>query len=491
MQRGSEYVSAKEMAVALGGSYYINKNSVKIELKFKNYKLKITARNPFVILISRNDNSQYIFQIPISTLLIGKNIFIPLKYYLPYLEILTGKNIIFNKKEKLISVGNKKINSLAVLENVPSKNVSKTQTTVKKHINSPYDIYKISIEKKANGTLIRLKTQKPLNTFRTAINNGTLFLFLSGVTVDPKLITETHFKGLVKKIKIVNVKNNVQVEFGLRKGYQSQESFVDQTTGDLLITIHNKFLTNKEKQVNELKQRWNFHVIVIDPGHGGKDDGAIGVDGVREKDINLSIALKLGKMITKNMKGVKVVFTRKTDKFVELYKRGEIANKNHGNLFISIHCNSLRKKPSSINGTEVFLLRPGRTKEAIKIAEFENSVIRYEDHPHRYKKLTAENFILVSMAHSAYMRYSEKFAGLLNQDFSKYTRLKSRGAKQAGFYVLVGASMPAVLIETGFISNRKDEKYLASSRGQYAIAKAVFNAIKSYRRYYKKTSQNE
>ena len=170
--------------------------------------------------------------------------------------------------------------------------------------------------------------------------------------------------------------------------------------------------------------------------------------------------------------------------FLDLYKRGKIANENNGKLFISIHCNSTKKKPSDASGAEVYLLRPGRTQEAIEIAETENSVIKYEDNPQKYEKLTDENFILVSMAHSAYMKYSEKFAELLHKDFDLNLKLKSRGVKQAGFYVLVGASMPSVLIETGFISNKNDAKFLKSTAGQNQVAESIFSSIKTYRKYY-------
>jgi len=174
-----------------------------------------------------------------------------------------------------------------------------------------------------------------------------------------------------------------------------------------------------------------------------------------------------------------------------LYKRGKIANENNGKLFISIHCNSTKKKPSNASGAEVYLLRPGRTEEAIEIAETENSVIEYEDNPQRYEKLTDENFILVSMAHSAYMKYSEKFAELLNKDFYLNLKLKSRGVKQAGFYVLVGASMPSVLIETGFISNKEDAKFLKSASGQKQVAESIFSSIKTYRKYYEDAMEAE
>ena len=160
-------------------------------------------------------------------------------------------------------------------------------------------------------------------------------------------------------------------------------------------------------------------------------------------------------------------------------------------LWTSIHCNSTAKKPTNASGIEVYLLRPGRTKEAIDIAAFENSVISLEDDPNRYQKLTDENFILVSMAHSSNMRYSESFADMLNTEWVKQARIPSRGIKQAGFYVLVGASMPSVLIEAGFLSNKNDAKYLSSKSGQKQIASSIYDAIVKYRQYYENSIINE
>ncbi|KAB2908154.1 MAG: N-acetylmuramoyl-L-alanine amidase [Ignavibacteriales bacterium] len=229
---------------------------------------------------------------------------------------------------------------------------------------------------------------------------------------------------------------------------------------------------------------------MLDAGHGGKDAGAIGTNKGREKDVNLAVTLKVGNLIKKNMPGVKVVYTRSDDQFVELYKRGKIANESGGDLFVSIHCNSTPERNSKAAGTEVYLLRPGKTKDAIAIAKRENSVIKYEDDPARYKELDDENYILTSMAHAAYMIHSEKFAGFLTNSFKKHTDRASRGVKQAGFYVLVGASMPNVLIELGFISNVEEEKYLLSEKGQEQLAKAIFEGIKSFKLYYDSVNDN-
>jgi N-acetylmuramoyl-L-alanine amidase len=233
-----------------------------------------------------------------------------------------------------------------------------------------------------------------------------------------------------------------------------------------------------------LKKKPKLDVIVIDPGHGGKDAGAVGPDGYYEKQATLAIGLKLGALIEKDLPGVKVVYTRKTDKFVELFRRGNIANNAKGKLFISIHCNSTPQKPSKAAGFETYILRPGKTDAAIKVAARENAVVKYESDKERYGNLSDIDFILTSMARSQDVRYSEKFAAYVQQELDKQLAIKNRGVSQAGFLVLVGAAMPNVLIETAFISNPAEEDLLSSSVGQYSFAKGIFNAIKKYKTYY-------
>jgi N-acetylmuramoyl-L-alanine amidase len=145
------------------------------------------------------------------------------------------------------------------------------------------------------------------------------------------------------------------------------------------------------------------------------------------------------------------------------------------------------RKPNPTRGFEVYLLRPGKTEEAVAIAERENAVIELEQGTKdRYQELTEENFILVAMAQSAYVRSSETFADLTQQELDKTTELPNRGVKQAGFYVLVGAAMPNILIETGYLSNRADEKYLRSQAGQQHVAESIFSAIKRYKQEYER-----
>ena len=478
-REGTIYISVKPFADAISAGYFYNPRTEKLELSFPDYTLNITAQNPFLILKKKRSDLTRIMQIPTSTYLLNHQVFIPLKYCFNTLQLASGMNLSFHAPNTLIVKSN------------PVKNSNNDKNNFEENVsNTSYNISGISIQEKANGTLLRVSSNKRIYSYNSSFKEGILTIILRNVHADVSNIDNLHRQGLIQWIKARNIKSDTELRLKLGKDYTTNEVLNVNDSNDILIALYNKIFANRERKKKE-KAKWKFNVIVIDPGHGGKDSGTIGVDGIEEKNINLAIGLKLGRDIEKQMKGVKVVYTRKTDKFVELYKRGQIANEAGGNLFISIHCNATPRKPSRVNGFEIYLLRPGRTKEAISIAERENSVIKYEDNPARYKKLTDENFILVSMAQSAYMRYSEKFADLLDKEFSKDISIKPLGVKQAGFYVLVGASMPSVLIETGFLSNRKDTHYLNSKKGQARIAEAIVKAIIKFRDIYEKNIKAE
>ena len=476
-RQGTIYFSIRDYAEALSIPYYFNPKTNKIELNFQNYNLKITAKNPFIVTTAKDESDNEIFQLPTSTYFLRGRVFIPLKYTINMIANISGSKLKFVHPDKLI--------------------VSKESTVriprdehVATPVSSSYAITGINISPKANGTLVRIKSHKRILAYNSFFKDGILSIIFRNVHADVTKINNDIGKGLIKKVKVRNINSDTEFKFKVDKNYSSSEVLNVDNSDDIQIAIHNKLFTENMRTKRE-KEKWDFNVIVIDPGHGGKDSGTIGVDGIEEKNVNLAIALKLGKIIKQKMKDVKVVFTRKTDKFVELYRRGQIANEAGGNLFISIHCNATPHKPSAAEGYEVYLLRPGKTKAAIRIAERENSVISYESNPKRYEKLTAENFILVSMAQSAYMKYSEKFSDILNNEFSHDISISSRGVKQAGFYVLVGASMPSVLIETGFLSNRRDARYLNSRRGQSKIAEAIYEAIKKFKAQYDKSYERE
>jgi N-acetylmuramoyl-L-alanine amidase len=471
IRQGTVYFSVNHFAEVLNIDYKYDQQSEKIELTFADKKMLITSKDPFIVLSSNDNKQKDIYQLPTSTYSFNDNIYIPLVYTIDILQSAHKKNLVYEKPGRLI-----------IKDEKTAPNVTPPPAAGA--------IYNVEIDEKANGTLVRIKSNKKISAYSSSFKNDILSISLKNVHADLSKFNDISGEGLIKDLTVKNTGPDTELKFKLSKEFTTSEVISAAGSNDVLITLHNKiFVRNGDKE--KYKEKWDFDVIVIDPGHGGKDAGAIGVNGVKEKDVNLGIALKLGKLIEKNIKDVEVVYTRKTDKFIELYKRGKIANEVNGKLFISLHCNSTPRKPTDANGFEVYLLRPGRTKEAVDIAERENSVIKYEDNPQRYEKLTDENFILVSMAHSAYMKYSEKFSDILNKQFSKDLNIDSRGVKQAGFYVLVGAAMPSVLIETGFLSNRNDAKFLSSSRGQQKIAESIYLAIKKFKEEYDKSLSAE
>lgn len=238
--------------------------------------------------------------------------------------------------------------------------------------------------------------------------------------------------------------------------------------------------------LEQASKSWALDVIVIDPGHGGKDPGAVSRNGTREKDVALQLSLKLAEKIRATMPNTKVILTRDDDTFIPLYRRGQIANENNGKLFISIHLNSVAGNSRTARGFETFILRPGRNDDAAEIARRENASIRFEEDPSKYKKLTNEEWIVVEMAQRAFVKFSEKFAEVLQGEVAKKVKLNNRGVKQAGFLVLVGASMPNVLFEAAFLSNSTDEKYITSAKGQEETVEGMMQGILKYAEHYEK-----
>jgi len=224
--------------------------------------------------------------------------------------------------------------------------------------------------------------------------------------------------------------------------------------------------------------------IVIDPGHGGSDPGTIG-SKTYEKNITLSIALKLGTLIKDTFPNVEVIYTRKNDKFVPLDERTRIANSEKADLFISIHCNA---NPSrSPYGTETYVLGLHKSEDNLDVAMRENAVITYEDNYSSkyegYDPKSTESYIIFTLMQNAYLDQSLKLANDVQTEFREQIHRFDRGVKQAGFLVLWKTSMPSILIETGFLSNSKEEAFLNTDSGQDHIANAIFKAFS----YYKKT----
>ena len=204
------------------------------------------------------------------------------------------------------------------------------------------------------------------------------------------------------------------------------------------------------RQSNAPGREWKLDTIVIDAGHGGSDEGAFGLGGTLEKELALVLAKELGQLLNEKL-GVNVVYTRTNDRFIPLAERGRIANQAGGKLFLSIHANSSKNR--SARGTETFFLGAHRSDSAQVVMERENEVIKLESDNDQYRKFTQASLAQQALAQSSFMRHSERLAEAIQKQFREGAIRRDRGVKQAGFYVLFGASMPAVLIELGFLTN--------------------------------------
>lgn len=229
-------------------------------------------------------------------------------------------------------------------------------------------------------------------------------------------------------------------------------------------------------------RRGFVNTVVIDPGHGGRDPGAVG-RRAREKDITLAISLKVGEYIKEHLPDVKVVYTRTTDEFVELWRRAQIANENQADLFISIHCNSARN--TAATGTETFVMGLHRSQANLEVARKENASILFEeDYMETYEGFdphSPEANIIFTLYQNAYLDQSLAVASMVQGQFRERARRVDRGVKQAGFLVLYQVTMPGILVEAGFLSNPREEEYLASETGQVHIASAIFRAFRDYK----------
>ncbi len=547
------YASLTEFGKKLSWPAFQSEEYKKYELRIGESRAKFTADNPFVVVVAQKDNTiREVLQLPYDVMKTDVAWYGPIAGLLPLLSRSMQQHMELDLASLTLTIGGKGGVTARVVGALPATDAAKPSTTekgtppgkanapstttdsaaksdatrgeraasarpateertdatppsaelapraIKAEAASTFDISKLTVDSRKNGVLIRIHMRKQPKHFASELVAGnTLVVSVNGASVDENEIRQTPIDG--ESVTAVNAEllgDNTRLIFSLDGEFTENKISRDVRSNDLLVSLFKKVdvrnVVADEQGGGRSRDRtkWKLDCIVLDPGHGGKDPGAIGVTGIKEKNIVLGVALKLGKMISDRMPGVRVEYTRKDDTFVPLDKRGQMANNAGGKLFVSLHCNSTEKKPSNARGFEVYILRPGRTAEALRVAEFENSVIKLEkDYETRYAKLTDENFILVNMAQSAYVKYSERFAEMLHEEVKRGKQMSSKGVKQAGFYVLVGASMPSVLIEMGFLSNAREEQYLATQEGQQHMAERFFEAIRSYAEEYEKSLQ--
>jgi len=324
-----------------------------------------------------------------------------------------------------------------------------------------------------SGSFVNSKTEKIviyIDNLKIKLSNNIAFIIIDD-------------KAYQMGSKLIKSKDEYYVPiddfFNILSIHGSDNHSIDYTTMSIALNSKIKNIAKPVATVDLTKEKnkWEFNTIIIDPGHGGKDPGSIGYKGTKEKDITLDVAKRLAKKIQKNLK-VKTILTRDEDVWMRLQDRTRLANDKNGRLFISIHANSVEDRRAS--GFETYMIGTNKNAAAVRTAARENAVLDLEGT--NSAKLTDEDLITATMAQSGFAKQSEQFAALVQEEMNKRVQSKNRGVKQAGFYVLMGASMPNVLIELGFLSNPNEEKKLNSSSYRDMLATSIYYAILKYQK---------
>jgi len=444
------FLSVDDFARIFQARTYFSKENNKIKIYLDDKTIKITAFNPFILV------DQQVYQLPVETKVIDREIYVPLVYFIDIINEVIPNRIVYNKWNHQLEI-----------------------------ISHGYsNIRNVSIEEKLNGTLITIATSKEFSDSDISLRSGHNWIYVDiyGGKVDSTFLYRKFNDGLVAEVVPSQVSGELaQLGFRLRE-IPVEKQVMTPNPNEIMVSIKTKkdlskeITTNLEKQ----KKKWRIDRIIIDPGHGGKDPGAIGKYGTKEKDVVLAIAHYLKDMLEEEL-GIEVLMTREDDRFLELDQRTEFANRNQAKLFISIHANSNRNR--RVHGVSTYFLGPENTEEAREVANLENSVIKLENES-RYADLAQENYILSAIAQNVYNRESQDLADIVQREIARECGLKDLGVRQAGFYVLWGASMPNILVETAFISNPKEERLLRSRSFQKKQARAIFRSIKKFKERY-------
>jgi N-acetylmuramoyl-L-alanine amidase len=451
-----DFISLKDFSKAMHYSIYTNDAKKKSVLYMDKERIRFTADNSFVV---HNDNA---LQMPAECRWSHGEVLVPVKYFTQLLNQFTAFNFNYNEKNKTLIINPSNVN-----------------------------ITGLKLEEKENGTLIHIYASEKFEEKQIMldIRNGWFHIEVYGGKIDTSSISKIPGRGIISKIEGYQLGDTASIALKLKGKIKSRDLVLQNSGNDFYVNLRTETtLTSKndhehiKTELEEQKKRWYIDTIVLDAGHGGKDSGAPGYDKkINEKDIVLPITLALGEKLNQKLKDVKIVYTRKTDVFIPLWKRTEIANKANGKLFISVHANANNSR--KLNGFETYFLSADKDERATGVVLKENSVIEFEETVDR-ERYEGVNFILATMAQSAFIKQSQYLASVIQNSLKQKLEkigMKDRGVKQGPFWVMVGATMPNVLVETGFVSNKYEFNKLIKKTTQEKIADAICNGIIKYK----------
>jgi N-acetylmuramoyl-L-alanine amidase len=452
------YICLDEFADLLKLRTFYSTENKKAVLRVGSRSIKVTAMNPFVII----DDESY--QMALSSSIVNDKIFVPLDLFLEIVQDFLPADVAFQKNSDRLWIAN-----------------------------SRHNITGIEVEKLENGSFIRVITTRQFQTSHvtTSVKGNWLQVSIIGGSLDSTQIASDNQTGVVLRVVPYQFEGSAQLSFQLNRRIVDRRVAIEKneiridiwTTTDIGEVISEPVAVDRKKFLIDR--------IIIDPGHGGRFPGTTGSSGVKEKEINLDIAKRLKKLLVEELH-VEVLMTREEDchldktQRVDLEMRRLFANSNDGKLFISIHCNG--NKNRSVRGFSTYYLGKAKTKEALEVAQKENSVVEKGESSGESSDIQDMKYILDSIYQSVYLRESNDLAGMVNNALDKWTKLPQwhNGVIEAPFLVLVGVAMPSVLVETAFLTNKHEERLLRTKDFRQKLAQALFESIRQFKEKYEK-----
>jgi len=449
------YFSFSGLADLLGGQLDWSMVGQKINYVDDPHHFEFILDSPFFTLDAQTYNLTY------PAVMKDGQLFLPAETFLAYLDRIYPQKITWGKKAGLIRIDSEYFN-----------------------------VVDFSIAQKTNGLLIEIFLTNDLAYDIFVTEGNWMNISIRDAKINRTKILSRKNSRFMYRLKTHQAANSGQISFRLKKNIEKWQHKLVQDPPRIQISIADVNFELDTADTNpQIGPDNKIDVIVIDPGHGGSDYGAIGRGGTREKEVVLDIARELAKLIRKD-KQFKVIMTRDRDKFMTLEQRADIANNAGADLFISIHANASPKR--HVRGWNVFFLAEAKNDSARAVAQFENSVFLREQNAieaHRendsYETINDPILNIINeMIMTEFQAESHDFALMCDREFRKNLDIPARGVDQAGFFVLNMVFTPSVLVESGFISNAKEEKLLKSGKYQKKVAKAIYNALKRFKSKY-------
>ncbi|MBI4650739.1 N-acetylmuramoyl-L-alanine amidase [Candidatus Desantisbacteria bacterium] len=482
-----EYISIDDVVRVFRMVKYWHPNNQKLVLEYEKYSIEMIIDNTQIIV--EKDNNKKIIEINDPPLIINGKIMVPMTFVYNNIASMAGKKILWDQKTKTLKV-NKFVYNITNLRAQTYKNFTRIAIDIAKEM-------EYRIEKQISTRLSVIIPGGIADTLKckSEINDALIKEIISFQNKDDAVIY-IDFKDKASTYKSFLLTNpyRIVIDISGGEGIKVKNEKYETTLPVVKAKDFNttSIQVKEVKEVKEEKQKISsisggkqeetnkkISIIVLDPGHGGKDPGAIGPSGLKEKDVVLKIAKELKNLLVKHL-GTRVILTREGDYFVSLEGRTHTANFNHADLFISIHTNASFKARSQ--GFEVFYFAAGMNIDpyALAVVMKENSVMQMEEK--KSLQMSDIDIIVYDILQTEYVKESKNFAAIAQRALDQKLDNRNRGIKQGPFFVLRNARMPSVLVEASFITNRKDEENLKSNEYISKIARALYDSVIKYKK---------